>query len=304
MPTLPTPAFLHAAQRGSLNAMTAALNEGADPHARTTSGYGAWHLLARRPAHQGVGALSRSQEGIVRLLLEHRVAMDQPDHQGLTPLALAVDAGHERLAARLLALGANPNAPGEDGQTLLGLATEAGRHGTVSALLAAGADVHATDEQGWGALHHGAFTATVMSSAGSYGVAACVEHLLNAGARLQTPTTAVTGNPGETPLQLALRRNSSTVARVLLRAGALAPLGVRARQALLEQGVQRKVWETLDRLAEHGLLDGLRPTVLTRLFADVPPGSTTHRLLEGQVLRAELGPPEGDRPGIAPRARL
>jgi ankyrin repeat protein len=51
---------------------------------------------------------------------------DTRDHNGMTPLMLAVDSGHEDTARRLLQQGADPNATDKWGQTALMLA--AGRN--------------------------------------------------------------------------------------------------------------------------------------------------------------------------------
>ncbi len=72
---------------------------------------------------------------------------------GRTPLHWAASGGHTRLVARLLELGADPNARDRFGCTPLHLAAELARADALSLLLDAGADLHACLRNGKSVMH-------------------------------------------------------------------------------------------------------------------------------------------------------
>ena len=94
-------------------------------------------------------------ERVERLLGENGAAINAYSSDGWTPLHLAAFFGHDRIAERLLARGADVAARSKNsnGNTALHAAL-AGNHKVVAAvLLGAGADVNAADAGGWRPLH-------------------------------------------------------------------------------------------------------------------------------------------------------
>lgn len=204
------------------------LVSGADPNVRDNGG--------GTPLHRAVG---HQDPAIAKLLLRAGAELEARDHQGLTPLQWAMNAGRtngpaieallearadvrvrdqngepplhravelqdRQLVARLLELGAEPNAAGLAGRTALHLGGW-GPAPVLQALLAAGADVSARTLEGWSPLHSAA-TARDLTS---------LTALLATGADVNARD-----NDGETPLhRAALIRVLPNVA-ALLAAGA------------------------------------------------------------------------------------
>ncbi|PLN84342.1 ankyrin repeat-containing domain protein [Aspergillus taichungensis] len=68
--------------------------------------------------------LSQPSHGrVVKLLLKQRIAIDQPNRNGRTPLSLACETGNQFAVDLLLKYGANPNAPDHVGRSPLSWAT-------------------------------------------------------------------------------------------------------------------------------------------------------------------------------------
>lgn len=150
------------------------------------------------------------------LLLEHGAPVDAPG-AGATPLLLAAEAGHEKLARQLVAAGADVNvaSPGRR-ETALHLAAAQGQLDLAEALIQAGADLeaqaswHSCDEQlgafnGNGALH----------AAALHDKPGLIRLLLKAGAERDTCASDL-----RTPLHYAAARGHVASLEVLLAAGA------------------------------------------------------------------------------------
>ena len=135
-----------------------------------------------------------------------RRKVDPVDTAGMTPLLVAAGGGHEKVATRLLELGAARDHQDHRGRTALHHAASGG-HGTlIGALLEAGADPTVADEDGSLALHFGA----------GAGHRDAVEQLLAGGA----PPNAADRLYSSSPLHLAARGNRATLVSLLVGAGA------------------------------------------------------------------------------------
>lgn len=135
---------------------------------------------------------------------------------GMTLLHVAVRRGNEKIAARLLAAGANAEAATEDGDTPL---MDAARHSDLRCLkllLAAGASVSAANMQGHTALFAAVLRETLVfqgaQSRASRNATDAVRLLLRAGA---DPNVA-----GGSPLYFAAKRGLVQTTKLLLAAGA------------------------------------------------------------------------------------
>jgi cytohesin len=101
--------------------------------------------LAGRGADTGLGSVSMAaldgSDGMVRALLEVGAPADEPDEEGMTPLAWAAasDPGHAEIVEALLSAGADPNVRAFDGRTPLALAESNGYWHIADRLRAAGA---------------------------------------------------------------------------------------------------------------------------------------------------------------------
>ncbi len=126
----------------------------------------------------------------VASLLAHRVSIDRPTAEGLTPLLLASLEGRAKMVEFLLDLGAHPNGEGKVHAELL----------ADSAL-----EVEPGDSAPTAPLH----------AAADRGHATIVELLVRRGADVELP-----GYRGRTALLLAAKRGSTTVVRRLIEAGA------------------------------------------------------------------------------------
>jgi len=123
-------------------------------HARRPSSEKAGATVAPG-ARRAADAMGRAAqvEAIEALVAEHALDIEAADSAAQRPLHLAVVRAHPRAAARLLALGADPNAPSALGLRALHLAARANARDAVPLLLGAGADPEARDDEGWSALH-------------------------------------------------------------------------------------------------------------------------------------------------------
>ena len=77
---------------------------------------------------------------MARLLIEHGADSDHAYNNGLTPLHLASQEGHDQIVRFLLDRGADTNSPNSDGWTPLYLASQRGHDNIVRLLLEHGAD--------------------------------------------------------------------------------------------------------------------------------------------------------------------
>ncbi|QHI69596.1 ankyrin repeat domain-containing protein [Tichowtungia aerotolerans] len=81
-------------------------------------------------------------------MIDHGVLLEEPDRDGLTPLAHAVQGNQLEAVERLLAAGADVNAQSVDGNTALRYAVENDFSSVISCLLDAGADPHLQNDFG------------------------------------------------------------------------------------------------------------------------------------------------------------
>ncbi len=162
--------LLDAVEGNDARRVQALLTRGANPDAKSTSGYAPLHLAAwvghvdvvrvllaggaDPAARSTVGAMtalgmaaSFGRMQVVRTLLEVS-EVDARNEQGSTPLHFAAFGGHVAVAGLLLGAGADKNARNLLNRTPLHLAAERGHAESVHQLLVAGADIDARDTAG------------------------------------------------------------------------------------------------------------------------------------------------------------
>ena len=214
-----------AAKNGHLDAMQALLERGADCNIKDVCKWTAVHEAARN-----------GSTAAMTCLVGARADLSAKVNAGDTALALALKAGHTRLAAflqtqqpaeiaggrtasvheaakegwddeirRLVGAGADPDARDDWDATPLHIAAKCGRVGALRALLAAAADAGAVDRCRWTPLHEAA----------RQGSAAAVAALIEAGA----DRGAKEASKGDTPLDLARSFRHAEAAALLERAG-------------------------------------------------------------------------------------
>jgi ankyrin repeat protein len=142
----------------------------------------------------------------VREQLAQGISPDARNRYGMTPLALAAEAGNLRIVQLLLEHKANPNLALPGGETPLMTAARTGRLEVVQALLAAGADPNAKED---------AKGQSALLWAAAEGHADVVQALIEAGADFRIRLES-----GFTPLLIAARDGKAEVVEVLLQAGA------------------------------------------------------------------------------------
>ncbi len=200
-----------AAWKGDATTAAALLAKGESPDGRDGSGRTALMNASGAPG-QGVDLDSTGQlrskqvpghvdVPMIRLLLEHRAALDSRDDAGYTALFFASYFGSAEAVATLLAAGANPNA----GESPLLAAASEDHLDIVKQLLAAGADPKATDSDGQTPLMTAAF-------GGNVGI---LRELLRCGAPIDTATKS-----GNTALSNAAFEGQLEAVKVLVGAGA------------------------------------------------------------------------------------
>ncbi|MGV2432490.1 MAG UNVERIFIED_CONTAM: ankyrin repeat domain-containing protein [Rickettsiaceae bacterium] len=123
-----------------------------------------------------------------------------PDTNGTSPLHLACTASNQKLVARLLAAGANPNQLDKRGLTPLLTASYNGDAAVVDRLLKAGAEINNPN--------NGGVTPLCIASYNSH--VKVVELLLNAGAEINKPN-----NDGQTPLYVACQKGNWDILELL-----------------------------------------------------------------------------------------
>ena len=158
--------------------MREAHEAGAEPDAgaRGTSFYSSDFIDAGAPAH--FAASIGASEAVLQALVDIGADLDAADANGDSPLTRAIGAGHPETAGALLDLGAGPN--GGPDRPFLGLlpvhhAAIAGDAATTARLLALGATPEATTNATMG------YGYNALGYAIHYGHAAVVELLLDAG---------------------------------------------------------------------------------------------------------------------------
>jgi ankyrin repeat protein len=133
--------------QGSLVMVQRLIDAGADVRMPDREGRTALHLVPN------------GQDEILFTLIQHGADPDAMDVRGLRPLHYHLR--DHRLAARLLALGANPNAAGRNLSPFavaLALNLAAAQPQTVLAMLQKGADIDTPDKDGQRLIHHAART--------------------------------------------------------------------------------------------------------------------------------------------------
>ncbi|CAM9682229.1 unnamed protein product, partial [Hapterophycus canaliculatus] len=177
----------YAAAGGNLELIEYLMIAGVDLHAKNINGYTPLHLAAEN-----------GNEKVVCILLRRGSNTKVANCEGKHAVHLAVDNGHLAALEELLKAGADPNV--RYGKSNKHSPLQLGRRDVamMTALIKHGADVEAVDKLGYTALH---WTATD-------GVAGVVDALLEAGANLEAPSSAVRlcggySFKGITPLHLA-----------------------------------------------------------------------------------------------------
>lgn len=293
-PALPRDDLLVALMRGDRPALAAHLEQ--EPAAATAE-FGPGVSLLLLACHSryadGPGA---DLEGCLRLLVEGGAdpAAGAPDDDVpggvMTPLAAAAGAGGSAsLCATLLELGA----PARDGAALYRAA--AGQHwGAAAALLDAGDD--------WNARHGAKGQAVLHWLLDSHCVPEAVEHLLAEGADPDLPS----GQHGERPLHVAVRRRRLEMVELLVRAGASVDAPTSGGMTAWRHALRREFPELGERLAALGADTTPTPAdelALALLAEDLP---AAQALLEAHPDLLRDAPPEELRllPDLASKGRL
>lgn len=141
-------------------------------------------------------AAEQGHEAIVRMLLSKSTFIQTP--RGYRPIYYAIKGGNKAIVQLFLDYDANIQAIAGSGQTPLLLATRKGCEDIVALLLDMGANVNVTDNDG----------RTPLSLAAAAGYEAIVEMLLSRNANLETTT-------GRSPLYYAIKAGYDTVVQLL-----------------------------------------------------------------------------------------
>ncbi len=297
--------FWTAAVHGDLNAVESLLTAGFNPNA---------------PVRDGQTPLSTAmllgQPELVRLLLawhaDPNQAMDtRPKMSSDTSLHYAARNGNLRMAATLLAGGAEIDARGSAGRTALHLAVVGGHLDLIPFLIGKGADVNARDADGASPLDraiergsldaaalllaHGARLnesgaetgATPVNQAAAKGNLHLVQYLLQF-----HPDLAIADKRENSPLDNAIRSGQEDVALAVLEAGAT------ASGKAMEAATRKDEAHVVEALLRHGApVDGLLPSGYTPLDAAAFAGAVK---VAGVLLDAKANPDLTGRDGTAP----
>ena len=144
--------------------------------------------------------------GVVMALLKNRDHLNIKDGWDRTPLAWAVENGHEVVVKLLLEEGAELESTDKSGQTPLSWAVEEGHAAVVKLLLEKGAELESKDKDGQ--------TALLKAAMNRHEVV--VELLIEKGAELESKNNFY----GRTPLSWAVEQGHEAVVRLLLEKGA------------------------------------------------------------------------------------
>jgi ankyrin repeat protein len=163
-----------------------------------------------RSAHELFNeALAYHDFGTVRRLIDRgEININAGNHQGITALLAAIDAGDKALAAHLIKSGANVNTPNNDGYPPLAYAANKGDAQTVQLLLHNGAVPDVPGKDGFTPL-------MIAASLHLPGSPEVIQALLKAGANPNWTTPE-----GITPLMIAADKDQGEAALLLLTAGA------------------------------------------------------------------------------------
>ncbi|XP_063880176.1 ankyrin-2-like isoform X1 [Scylla paramamosain] len=103
-------------------------------------------------------AAMKGSVSLIKILLDHRIDVNQIDSLGFTPLMVAALNGNTDAVTELMANGANLNLRGRDGETALHLAMKSANLRVVNELLKKGADINAqTKSDKFTPLHFAAY---------------------------------------------------------------------------------------------------------------------------------------------------
>ena len=210
--------LLDAARAGTVRAVHALVEQGADVNASEPDGTTALHWAARQ-----------NDLAIVQLLLDRGARVDAANRYGIRPLFLAATNGDPRVVSRLLAAGADPNATLPEGQTVLMTAARTGNAESLRLLLRAGADPNVRESWFgetalmWAAGENHADAVSALIAAGAdrdarSSVATIPEWWLKPPALAFLPIEFPRG--GWSPLMYAARQGALDAARRLTDAGA------------------------------------------------------------------------------------
>ncbi len=148
-------------------------------------------------------AAAAGDAGEVARVLDEGAAVDGRDKAGRTPLHVALDQGHTKVAELLVERGAGIDCRDKLGNTPLHMAAELGSMKTAAWLVDQGADVNARGNDGWTPLH----------LAAAWGATEVARVLVERGADLEA-----VNNKGRTPKQQAEFDNYPEVVEVLRKA--------------------------------------------------------------------------------------
>ena len=188
-------------------------------------------------------ATQKGHERVVEYLLTHGAEVNVADKNGVTPLYVATQKSHERVVEYLLTHGAEVDAADNNGITSLYVATQKGHERVVEYLLTHGAEVDAADNNG----------VTPLMAAAFNGHERVVEYLLTHGAEVDAAD-----NNGVTPLMVAaanghletvilLIENGAKVSRKTNKGNAAFSLS-RERQPILKLIVHQKLYSLSEKL--------------------------------------------------------
>ena len=170
--------------------------------------YASWLTSSTGGAGILMRAINRGQPGVAKVLLEHKVNVNQPASHGGTPLFIAAKEGNEQLLNLFLNFGALINVLC-GGKTSLWMATLFGHENIVRRLIEAKADIDlATTDK----------NETPLYSASLHGKDKIVRVLLENKANVNLPNTEETslGIIHRTPLEVAVTKNHRQIVEALI----------------------------------------------------------------------------------------
>jgi ankyrin repeat protein/nucleoside phosphorylase len=191
-----------------------------------------------------LGAVSKNQPTIVRILLEYGIGTAASNQNGRTAVHIASRNRKETIVQMLLEHGADVDASDTSGITALHEASNDGGEAVVRKLLDWGADISASDEDGRTALHEASRTWNET----------IVQMLLEHGADVNA-----SGAVGMTALHEASRTGNKTIVQILLGRGAdihaLDKYGMTALHRASEEGHEVVVRSLLENGSSINALD-------------------------------------------------